>query len=99
MKSIALFLLLALALAMSALAHCSAAPLSVPAVNGIETVEVCHTGYLGLLDPDAKKSRVVIYRLTAARSHAHGSRKGIRSEYRRRKEHSLFRFRPRSCII
>jgi endonuclease G, mitochondrial len=73
----ALFLPLALALATPALADCPAAPLGVPVVNGIETVEICHTGYLSLLDPKAKESRVVTYGLTAAHSHAHGSRKGM----------------------
>jgi DNA/RNA endonuclease G (NUC1) len=60
-----------------ALADCPAAPLGTPVVNGIETIEVCHTGYLSLLDPTAKETRVVTYDLTAAHSHGHGSRKGM----------------------
>jgi hypothetical protein len=34
-------------------------------VNGIETIEVCHTGYLSLLDPTSKEARIVTYGLTA----------------------------------
>jgi endonuclease G, mitochondrial len=60
-----------------ALADCPAAPLGVPIVTGIQTLEICHTGYLSLLDPAAKESRIVTYGLTAAHSHAHGSRAGM----------------------
>jgi len=74
----ALFLAIALALATPALADCPAAPLGAPVVNGIDTIEVCHIGYLSLLDPVSKETRVVTYGLTAAHSHAHGSRKGLK---------------------
>jgi endonuclease G len=70
-------LLIVTGIAAPAFADCPAAPLGTPVVNGIETIEVCHTGYLSVLDPNAKETRVVTYALTAAHSHAHGSRKGM----------------------
>jgi hypothetical protein len=65
------------AVSMPAMAECSAAPLGPPALKGIETIEVCHKGYLSLLDPTARETRVVTYELTAAHSHGKGSRAGM----------------------
>ena len=65
MKFTALFSLIGLAIATPALADCPAAPLGTPVVNGIETIEVCHTGYLSLLDPTSKEARIVTHGLTA----------------------------------
>jgi endonuclease G len=72
-----LFATVLLLIAGPAFAECPSAPLGTPVVNGIETVIICHTGYESLLDPAAKEARVVTYGLTAAHSHAHGSRKGM----------------------
>lgn len=70
-------LICALLIAEPAFASCPAAPLGEPIVNGITTLEVCHTGYASLIDPGHREARVVTYQLTAAHSHGRVSRNGM----------------------
>lgn len=63
--------------AFPAYAACPAAPLGEPTVNGAQTIEVCHPGYLSLLDPVAKETRVVTYGITAQHSHGTLPRDGL----------------------